>query len=40
VLGEPFGPGRMAGFACTWVALVIYTLDGWRVSRRASPAPI
>jgi chloramphenicol-sensitive protein RarD len=37
VLGEPFGAQRMVGFACTWVALLIYTLDGWRVSRRASP---
>jgi chloramphenicol-sensitive protein RarD len=37
VLDEPFGAQRMVGFACTWIALLIYTLDGWRVSRRASP---
>lgn len=37
VFDEPFGAQRMVGFACTWVALLIYTLDGWRVSRRASP---
>jgi chloramphenicol-sensitive protein RarD len=35
VFDEPFGPQRLVGFACTWIALVIYTLDGWRVSRRA-----
>ena len=36
--GEPFGGARLLGFACIWLALVIYTVDGWRVSRLA-PAP-
>jgi chloramphenicol-sensitive protein RarD len=35
---EPFGRQRVIGFACIWLALVIYTVDGWRVSRRATPA--
>jgi chloramphenicol-sensitive protein RarD len=35
---EPFGKERALGFACIWLALVIYTVDGWRVSRRATPA--
>ena len=37
--GEPFGGARLTGFACIWLALVVYTLDGWRVGRRlAAPA--
>jgi chloramphenicol-sensitive protein RarD len=39
VFGEPFPLVRFIGFACIWAALVIYTLDGWRVSRRAAMAP-
>jgi chloramphenicol-sensitive protein RarD len=39
VFGEPFSAARFVGFACIWLALVIYTLDGWRVSRRAAVAP-
>jgi chloramphenicol-sensitive protein RarD len=36
--GEPFGGARLIGFACIWLALVIYTFDGWRNSapRRTS----
>ncbi|MES2100625.1 MAG: EamA family transporter RarD [Pseudomonadota bacterium] len=36
--GEPFGGSRLIGFACIWLALVIYTLEGWRVSR-LTPTP-
>ena len=32
---EPFTADRLAGFACIWGALVIYSLDGWRISRRS-----
>jgi chloramphenicol-sensitive protein RarD len=39
VFGEPFSAARFVGFAGIWLALVIYTLDGWRVSRRAAVAP-
>jgi chloramphenicol-sensitive protein RarD len=39
VFGEPFSAARFVGFACIWFALVIYTLDGWRVSRRVAVAP-
>jgi len=35
VFHEPFSPARLAGFALIWLALVLYTLDGWTVSRRA-----
>jgi len=35
VFHEPFSPGRLTGFALIWLALVLYTLDGWKVSRRA-----
>lgn len=35
VFHEPFSPARFAGFGFIWTALVIYTLDGWRVARRA-----
>ena len=38
VFGEPFSGARFVGFAGIWLALVIYTLDGWRVSRAAMAA--
>lgn len=34
VFDEPFSAARFTGFAFIWLALVIYTLDGWQVSRR------
>ncbi|WP_432833886.1 EamA family transporter RarD [Dactylosporangium sp. CA-092794] len=34
VFGEPLPPGRLAGFAIVWCALVIFTWDALRVSRR------
>ena len=36
VFREPFTPARLAGFALIWVALLVYTLDGWRVARQAA----
>ena len=39
VFNEPFSAMRLVGFACIWLALVIYTLDGWRVSRRVDLTP-
>jgi chloramphenicol-sensitive protein RarD len=36
VFGEAFSPSRMLGFAGIWLALLIYSIDGWRVTR---PAP-
>lgn len=33
---EPLGAGRLAGFACIWGALVIYTAEGWYRSRHAA----
>jgi chloramphenicol-sensitive protein RarD len=32
---EPFTGARLLGFGLIWAALVLYTLDGWRTSRRA-----
>ena len=31
---EPLAAGRLAGFACIWAALALYSVDGWR--RRAA----
>jgi chloramphenicol-sensitive protein RarD len=38
VFREAFTPARLAGFALIWMALVVYTADGWISSPRA-PAP-
>jgi chloramphenicol-sensitive protein RarD len=35
---EPFTTARLLGFAVIWVALVIYTADGWRTGRRLAAA--
>ncbi len=43
---EPFAGPRLAGFALIWLALVIYTAEGWRSMRRrvlaepVAPAPL
>ena len=40
VFNESFSPARLAGFACIWLALVIYSVDGWRrVGRLTAAAP-
>jgi len=31
---EPFTPMQLVGFAVIWAALVVYTADGWRTTRR------
>lgn len=36
VFREPFTPARLAGFALIWLALVVYSVDGWQVSRRVA----
>ncbi len=33
--GEPFGPERLVGFILIWIALVVFTLDGWNSYRRS-----
>lgn len=39
LFGESFGQARMIGFALIWLALVIYSLDGWHTNRaRAAQA--
>ena len=38
VFDEPFSAGRFAGFGCIWLALAIYTFDGWR--RAGQPAAV
>lgn len=35
VFDEPFDRARLAGFVLIWSALALYSLDGWRRSRRA-----
>ncbi len=32
---EPFTPQRLVGFVLIWLALLLYTVDGWRVTRRS-----
>ena len=39
VFGEPFSAARFAGFACIWLALLIYSADGWRRARRSATVP-
>jgi chloramphenicol-sensitive protein RarD len=36
LLGESFVRAQAIGFACIWVALAIYAVDGWRRTRRTS----
>jgi chloramphenicol-sensitive protein RarD len=36
IFREPFTPARLVGFGLIWLALAIYTLDGWRVTRPLS----
>jgi chloramphenicol-sensitive protein RarD len=41
VFDEPFAAARLIGFAAIWLALVIYTVDGWRAGRRpVAPATV
>jgi len=34
VFDEPFTAARLGGFTAIWIALVLYTFDGWRASQR------
>ena len=34
VFNEPFSASRLVGFGLIWLALIVYTADGWRVGRR------
>jgi len=37
---EPFDGSRLAGFVLIWLALAVYSAEGWwRMSRRPAPAP-
>ena len=36
---EPFTLARLLGFGLIWIALAIYTADGWRTMRRLAPTP-
>ena len=38
VFGEPFSAARLIGFAGIWLALLIYSLDGWRRATRLTAA--
>jgi chloramphenicol-sensitive protein RarD len=30
---EPFEPARLVGFALIWLALLVYSVEGWWVSK-------
>ena len=36
VFREPFTAIRLVGFGCIWLALLLYSADGWRSARRAA----
>ena len=38
VFSEPFAAARLIGFGAIWLALLIYSFDGWRAGRSAAPA--
>ena len=38
IFREPFTPARLVGFGLIWLALAIYSLDGWRVGRPVAAA--
>lgn len=38
VFGEPFQANKLYGFGLIWLALVVYSAEGWIVSRRRAPA--
>lgn len=38
LFNEPFSGMRMLGFCLIWLALVVYSLEGWHRSTRAAPA--
>lgn len=37
LLGEAFDRMQAIGFACIWLALIVYAVDGWRRSRASAP---
>jgi len=37
LFGEPFAGARLAGFGFIWVALVVYSLEGWWATRNSRP---
>ena len=39
VFREPFSWVQLLGFACIWIALALYSADGWYRSRQASAVP-
>ena len=36
VFREPFTATRLVGFGCIWLALLLYSADGWRSARRVA----
>ncbi len=39
LFGEPLQPSRLIGFGLIWLALLVYSLEGWWRSRRVVVAP-
>jgi chloramphenicol-sensitive protein RarD len=40
VFHEPFAGSRLLGFGCIWLALAVYSTDGWRQSRQPAAVPV
>jgi chloramphenicol-sensitive protein RarD len=40
VYQEPFPVARLTGFVIIWIALLVYTLEGVRYSRRLKSSPV
>ena len=37
---EPFAGARLLGFGCIWLALAVYSADGWQRARQATAVPV
>jgi len=40
LFGEPFSGSRLLGFGLIWLALAIYSVEGWRQAAGARMAPV
>ena len=36
---EPFTASKLIGFGCIWLALVVYSAEGWHRSRQIAAVP-
>jgi chloramphenicol-sensitive protein RarD len=40
LFAEPFSPTRLTGFCLIWLALAVYSVEGWRQTQLARPEPV